>query len=42
MSLTQWIATIIEVLVIGAIIVGFMYEPVFAEWEEKQNEGVKK
>ena len=42
MSTTQWLQTIIEVLVIGAIIVGFIYEPILAEWEEKQGEKMLK
>lgn len=42
MSTTQWITTIIEVLLVAAIIIGFMYEPIVAEWEEKQKEKVLK
>jgi hypothetical protein len=36
MSTTHIIQTVIEVLLIVAVIVGFVYEPVLAEWEEKQ------
>ena len=42
MSTSQWIATIIEVLVAAAIIVGFRYEDIVAEWEQKQKEKVLK
>lgn len=40
MSATQWIITAIEFVVIGAVIVGLFYEPIVAEWEEKQKEKV--
>lgn len=40
MSTTHLIQTIIEFLVIGAIIVGFIYEPALAKWERKQKEKV--
>lgn len=42
MSTTQWIQTIIEILMLAAIIVGFIYEPLLVEWEEKQKEKVLK
>ena len=42
MSTTQWIQTVIEVLVIAAVIIGFLYEPIIAEWEQKQKEKVLK
>ena len=42
MSTTQWIQTAIEVLVIGAIIVGLFFEPAIAEWEQKQGEKMLK
>ena len=40
MSTTQWIQTIIEVIVGVALIIGFFYEPIVAEWEEKQKEKI--
>lgn len=40
MSAAHWVQTIIEGLVIVAITVGFIYEPVLAKWEEKQKEKV--
>lgn len=42
MSTAHWVQTIIEVLVIGAIIFGFIYEPMLAKWEQKQKEKVLK
>lgn len=42
MSTAHWIQTIIEVLLIGAIVVGFIYEPILAEWERKQGEKMLK
>lgn len=42
MSTTHWIQTIIEFLVVGAIIVGFIYEPILAKWEKKQGEKMLK
>ena len=36
MSGSQWIATIIEVLIAAAIIIGFRYEDKVAEWEQKK------
>ena len=42
MSTTHAIQTIIEILVIGAIIVGLMYEPILVKWEQKQKEKVLK
>lgn len=38
MSTAHCIQTIIEVLMIGAVIVGLLYEPAIAEWERKQGE----
>lgn len=40
MSAAHWAETIIEGLVIAAIIVGVIYEPALAKWEEKQKEKV--
>ena len=42
MSTTHWIITIIEVLMVAAVIVGLIYEPVIAEWEKKQGEKMLK
>lgn len=42
MSLGHLTQTIIEVLVIVAVIVGLLYEPVIAEWERKQGEKMLK
>lgn len=42
MSVSQWIQTIIEILMVVAIIVGFMYEPMIAKWEQKQGEKMLK
>ena len=42
MSTTQYIQTIIEILLIVAIIVGFVYEPIIAKWERKQGEKMLK
>ena len=42
MSTTHAIQTAIEVLLIVAVIVGIMYEPVIAEWERKQGEKMLK
>ena len=38
MSTAHWIQTSIEFLVAIAIIVGFIYEPALAKWEQKQGE----
>ena len=42
MSTAHWIQTIIEVLMIVAVLIGGLYEPMLAEWEEKQKEKVLK
>lgn len=42
MSTTHLIQTIIEALVIVALIVGLIYEPVIAKWERKQGEKMLK
>lgn len=42
MSTAHWIQTVLEVLVIAAVIIGGFYEPVLAAWEEKQKEKVLK
>ena len=42
MSTAHWIQTIIEAIVVIALIVGLFYEPVIAEWEEKQGEKMLK
>ena len=38
MSTLHWIQTIFELLLIVLIILGFLYEPVIAKWEQKQGE----
>ena len=42
MSTTHVIQTIIEAVVILAVIVGGFYEPVLAEWERRQGEKMLK
>ena len=42
MSTAHWIQTTIEILVAVAIIVGLIYEPALAKWEEKQGEKMLK
>lgn len=42
MSTAHWIQTIIEILVIVAIILGWIYEPALARWERKQGEKMLK
>lgn len=42
MSTAHLIQTIVEILVVGALIVGLIHEPVVAEWEDKQKEKVLK
>ena len=42
MSTAHWVQTIIEVVLIVSLIIGGLYEPVLADWEEKQKEKVLK
>lgn len=42
MSIAHWIQTILEILVLAAIICGFIYEPILARWERKQGEKMLK
>ena len=42
MSTAHTIQTIIEILMIVAVVVGIIYEPVLAKWEERQKEKVLK
>ncbi len=42
MSTAHAIQTIIEILVIAALVVGFIYEPALVKWEEKQGEKMLK
>ena len=42
MNTAQYIQTIIEILLIVAVIVGFAYEPIIAKWEQKQGEKMLK
>lgn len=36
MNAAQWIQTIIEFLLIVAVVLSFIYEPALARWERKQ------
>ena len=40
MSTAHLIQTTLEVVIIALLIVGFVYEPALAKWEEKQKEKV--
>lgn len=42
MSTTHYIQTVVEVLLIVAVIVAMVYEPVLVKWEEKQGEKMLK
>lgn len=42
MSTLHWIRTGFEVVMIAALVLGFIYEPLLAKWEEKQKEKVFK
>ena len=42
MSTAHWVQTIIEIVVVGALIIGLFHEPIIAEWEERQKEKVLK
>lgn len=42
MSTLHWLQTSLEVVVIAALVIGFIYEPALAKWEEKQKEKVLK
>lgn len=42
MSTMHGIQTIIEIFLIVFVVVGFIYEPVLAEWERKQGEKMLK
>lgn len=42
MSTTQIIQTVIEVLLIVAVVVAMLYEPAIADWEKKQGEKMLK
>ena len=42
MSTAHAIQTIIEILMIAAVVVGFIYEPALAKWEQKQGEKMLK
>ena len=42
MSAAHTIQTIIEVLALAALVVGFIYEPAVAKWEQKQGEKMLK
>ena len=40
MSTLHWIQTIFELLLLVTLILGFLYEPVIAKWEQKQGEKI--
>lgn len=42
MSTTHVIQTVIELVMVTAIVVGTIYEPVIAKWERKQGEKILK
>ena len=42
MSTIHYLQTTLEVVIIAALIVGLLYEPIIAKWEEKQKEKVLK
>lgn len=42
MTTGQWIQTIIEVLMLIAVIASMVYEPILVKWEEKQGEKMLK
>ena len=39
---SQFFLTVIEIVICGALIIGFMYEPAIAKWEQKQKRKVLK
>lgn len=42
MSLAHWVQTIIEVVMVVAVIIACLFEPALAEWERKQGEKMLK
>lgn len=42
MSTPHLIQTVIEVLLVGALVVGFIYEPAIAKWEQGIAKTIKK
>ena len=42
MSTSQFFLTAIEIIIAFGLIVGFMYEPAIARWEQKQKRKVLK
>lgn len=42
MSMIHYLQTGLEVLMLVALVLGFIYEPALAKWEEKQKEKVLK
>lgn len=42
MSTTHVIQTVIEFLILIALVIGFIYEPALAKWERKQGEKILK
>ena len=42
MSTAHWIQTSLEIVMVVALILGIIYEPILVKWEEKQKEKVLK
>ena len=42
MSTAHWMQTSLEVVMITALVLGFIYEPALAKWEQKQKGKVLK
>ena len=42
MSTAHWMQTSLEVVMIAALVLGFIYEPALAKWEQKQKGKVLK
>ena len=42
MSTPYIIQTVLEIVIVVALIIGLHYEPIIAEWEDKQKEKVLK
>ena len=42
MSTVHTIQTVLEIVMIGLIVLGIIYEPVLAKWEDKQKERILK
>ena len=42
MSIAHWIQTSLEIVMVVALVLGVIYEPILVKWEEKQKEKVLK